>query len=54
LKTPTNNTNDGMEINKKRFGIDPSTDGNVQVYAEDFRCFAHETPRGARACRKLN
>jgi transcriptional regulator with XRE-family HTH domain len=26
-----------MEIIKQRFGIDPSTDGNVQSFAEDFR-----------------
>lgn len=26
-----------MEIIKKRFGIDPSTDAHVQAYAEDFR-----------------
>jgi ribosome-binding protein aMBF1 (putative translation factor) len=34
---PTKRTNDGMEIIKKRFGIDPSTDENVQAYADDFR-----------------
>lgn len=34
---PTKRTNDGMEIIKKRFGIDPRTDENVQAYAEDFR-----------------
>lgn len=26
-----------MEIIKRRFGIDPRTDGKVQAYAEDFR-----------------
>jgi len=26
-----------MEIIKQRFGIDPRTDPNVQVFAEDFR-----------------
>ncbi|MEX2093594.1 MAG: helix-turn-helix transcriptional regulator [Pirellulales bacterium] len=33
----TRRTKDGMEIIKQRFGIDPSADGNVQAYAEDFR-----------------
>ena len=33
----TRKTNDGMEIIKRRFGIDPSTDPNVQAFAEDFR-----------------
>lgn len=30
-------TKDGMEIIKKRFGIDPRTDPGVQSFAEDFR-----------------
>ena len=34
---PTKKTNDGMEIIKKRFGIDPSTNENVQAYADEFR-----------------
>jgi ribosome-binding protein aMBF1 (putative translation factor) len=34
---PTKKSNDGMEIIKKRFGIDPATDENVQAYADDFR-----------------
>lgn len=29
-------TNDGMEIIKRRFGIDPATDSRVQAFAEDF------------------
>jgi len=33
----TKRTNDGMEIIKMRFGIDPSTDENVQAFADDFR-----------------
>jgi ribosome-binding protein aMBF1 (putative translation factor) len=33
----TRKTNDGMEIIKRRFGIDPRTDPNVQSFAEDFR-----------------
>ena len=32
----TRKTNDGMEIIKQRFGIDPRTDPNVQVFAEEF------------------
>ena len=33
----TTKTNDGMEIIKQRFGIGPSTDENVQAFAEDVR-----------------
>ena len=32
----TRKTNDGMEIVKQRFGVDPKTDPNVQSFAEDF------------------
>lgn len=33
----TRKTNDGMEIIKKRFGVDPRTDASVQEFAEGFR-----------------
>ncbi len=33
----TASANDGMQIIKRRFGVDPRTDPNVQAFAEDFR-----------------
>jgi ribosome-binding protein aMBF1 (putative translation factor) len=33
----TRKTNDGIEILKQRFGIDPASDPNVQAFAEHFR-----------------